>query len=117
MQDLDQRQRAVCTRYGAHFDPPRNDTRLGIALQTLTQVPINGLRQLPDEGTSGWYVWAGGEMGEAPDFFQPLCLEHLHTHCALVLPFLALPPGWRFQIDSAGYEDVWFDETLLAVQP
>lgn len=30
-----------------------------------------------------------------------------------VLPYLELPPGYRFIIDGKGYEDVWFDESLL----
>ena len=29
-----------------------------------------------------------------------------------VVPYLSLPPGYRFQI-ADGYEDVWFDLTLL----
>ena len=27
----------------------------------------------------------------------------------MVLPFLALPPGWGFITDSKGYVDVWFN--------
>ena len=117
MRDLDRRQRSICDRYGAQFDPPSGDTPLGIALQTLSNVPINGLRHPPEKGTCGWYIWAGAELDEAPDFFQPLCLAHLGAHCSFVLPYLALPPGWRFQIDLAGYEDVWFDGTLLQIRP
>jgi hypothetical protein len=29
-----------------------------------------------------------------------------------VFPYLALPPGWRFLL-APGYEDVWYDPTLL----
>ncbi|WP_441294952.1 immunity protein Imm33 domain-containing protein [Massilia antarctica] len=31
---------------------------------------------------------------------------------ASVVPYLSLPPGYRFQI-ADGYEDVWFDPALL----
>ena len=31
---------------------------------------------------------------------------HLADHCPSVLPYLGLPPGWRFLI-APGYEDVW----------
>ena len=47
------------------------------------------------------------------DFYSPLCLSHLEEYCPIVIPYLCLPAGWAFQIDSAGYEDVWFDESLL----
>ncbi|WP_441007151.1 immunity protein Imm33 domain-containing protein, partial [Neisseria meningitidis] len=30
-----------------------------------------------------------------------------------IIPFLTLPPGYRFLIGENGYEDVWFDELLL----
>jgi hypothetical protein len=32
-----------------------------------------------------------------------------------VLKYLGLPAGWRFQIDEKGYEDVWFDESILNI--
>ena len=41
-------------------------------------------------------------------------LEHLFGRCQRVLPYLALPPGWRFLI-ADGYEDVWRDDSLLIV--
>jgi hypothetical protein len=52
-------------------------------------------------------------MSENADFFQPLHVCHLHEWCPSVLPYLALPPGWRFQI-APGHEDVWFDQELLS---
>lgn len=30
--------------------------------------------------------------------------------------YLALPPGWRFVIGADGYEDVWYDASLLATE-
>jgi hypothetical protein len=70
------------------------------------------MRIAPHGDVCGWYIWAG-EYSEAPDFFSPLCVEHLDEYCADVLPFLALPPGWRFLFDRKGYVDVWFDAALL----
>jgi hypothetical protein len=32
-----------------------------------------------------------------------------------VLKYLALPVGWRFQIDGQDYEDIWFDGSLLNI--
>jgi hypothetical protein len=78
-------------------------------------LPINGHRHAPIGETTGWYIWAGGEMSDAPDFFVPLHVAHLAVWCPDVLPFLGLPPGWRFQI-APGHEDVWEDRSLLDVE-
>jgi hypothetical protein len=76
--------------------------------------PLNGLRHPPESGTSGWFIWGGEELSEADDFFMPMHIEHLAKECPAVLPYLGLPPGWRFLI-AGDYEDVWFDELLLSV--
>ena len=50
----------------------------------------------------------GQLLDPAPDFFQPLHVEHLFERYPRVLPYLALPalpPGWRF-LFADGYEDV-----------
>jgi hypothetical protein len=36
----------------------------------------------------------------------------LGDYCPSILPYLALPPGWRVLL-APGYEDVWFDGELL----
>ena len=92
---------------------PEPGTKLGVALSTLGLLPINGLRHLPSEGTNGWYLWCGESLGDADDFFASLHMEHLSDHLPQVLEYLDLPPGYRFQIDGQGYEDVWFDAQLL----
>ncbi|WP_425328639.1 immunity protein Imm33 domain-containing protein [Rhizobium changzhiense] len=74
--------------------------------------PINGLRHPPEAGTSGWFIWGGQEFSTASDFFKPLHIHHLQERCNAVLPYLALPPGWRFLI-VPDYEDVWYDSSLL----
>ena len=86
---------------------------LGCALATLTPgtLPLNGLRHLPHR-SSGWYLWAGEELLQDEDFFAPLHVEHLPDLAGPVLPYLALPPGYRFLI-APGYEDVWYDAALL----
>src|SRR5438034_1459031 len=102
------RQRAVCDEYGAAFCPPPAGSRVGIALQTLGNQPLNGMRVEPHGGVCGWYLWAGGEPSADADFYQPLCVEHLEAHCPAALPFLGLPPGWRFLTDGE-YADAWYD--------
>lgn len=103
---------SVSGRFGAVALPIVAGTRVGIALQTMGQLPLNGLRVPPEGNTCGWYLWWGGEMDTADDFFQALCVEHLDEYCPELLPYLELPPGWRVQL-APGYEDVWFDEPML----
>jgi hypothetical protein len=74
--------------------------------------PINGLRHPPAADTCGWYIWAGADLSEDPDFFVPPHVEHLAEWSSIVIPYLALPPGWRFLL-APGNEDIWYDESLL----
>jgi hypothetical protein len=84
----------------------------GVALASLSQLPLNGLRHPAEAGTCGWYIWGGEVLREDADFFQPIHVVHLRDHCPEALPFLALPAGWRFLV-APGHVDVWKDETLL----
>lgn len=104
-------QEEVCSRFGVAAKPPRAGEKLGIALATIGELPINGLRTRVD-GTCGWFIWAGGEASTDPDFYQPLHVEHIAEYLPSVEPYLSLPPGYRFQI-ADGHEDVWFDPALL----
>lgn len=106
-------QRDVCARFGAGFAPAPAALKLGIALATVRLAPLNGLRHTPVGDTTGWYIWGGEGLSQDVDFFQPLCVVHLLDHAPSVIRYLGLPPGWRFLI-TGDYEDVWFDETLLA---
>ncbi len=106
-------QLAVCEKY--HVSPQavlRHD-RLGLALDTLGLTPINGLRIPPHRGSSGWFIFGGEKASADPHFYEPLCVTHLGKYCEIAVAYLFLPAGWRFQIDSHGYEDVWYDHSLL----
>ena len=92
---------------------PTNE--VGIARNVLEGVlPINGLRHPPAGDTTGWYIWAGEELSDDPDFFVPLHVAHLDKWCPVAVRFLGLPPGWRFLV-AGDYVDVWEDPTLLTV--
>lgn len=111
------RQQEICARYGAPFVESPPHLKVGISRNVLTGLlPINGLRHLPEGGTSGWYIWAGGEgdMGAEEDFFVPLHVAHLSAWCPAALDFLGLAPGWRFLV-AGNYVDVWQDDALLAI--
>ena len=86
---------------------------MGLAIATVGQMPIRGDRCAPENGTNGWSIWCGEEWSDDPNFYAPLHVEHLKEMLPEVLPYLELPPGYRFIIDGKGYEDVWFDESLL----
>jgi hypothetical protein len=92
-----------------------DDDKVGVALNVRDPQlwPLNGLRHPPEPGTSGWYLWAGQELGAGDDFFQPLHAKHIRDWRPELLPYLALPAGWRFLIAS-GHQAVWYDESLLA---
>lgn len=75
---------------------------------------MNGLRHPPQGDTVGWYIWAGEELSQEPDFFQPRHVEHLNEWCPAVISYLGLAPGWRFLLAN-DYEDVWYDESLLDI--
>jgi hypothetical protein len=102
----------ICARVGAIPAPPAATEKIGIALQTLHLVPLNGLRHLPEGETCGWYIWGGTDLSAAPDFFEPLHVAHVGERCPAVAPYLALPPGWRFLV-AEGQEDIWFDSALI----
>ncbi len=106
-------QQSLCGRYRAEYSPVTNDMKVGIARNVKDGVfPIHGLRHPPAGDTTGWYIWAGGEPSEDPDFFVPLHIEHVTAWCPEAIRFLGLPPGWRFLV-TGNDEDVWQDSTLL----
>ena len=106
---------SVCHRFQVQPVFPDPAEKAGIALQTIGTLPIHALRILPEGGTSGWYIWAGGDMSTDPDFFQPLHICHLDQYCPELVPYLGLPPGWRVLL-APNHEDVWFDPALVKAE-
>jgi hypothetical protein len=105
-------QQAICKLYGvAPFEAPRG-LKVGLALGT-NRDPIHGLRHPPEGDTTGWYIWRG-EWSDTEDFFAPLHASHLEARLPEVVPYLALPPGWRFLL-APGHADVWQDPELLNI--
>ena len=105
----------VCTKYMTKWFASPLDLKIGVSKNLSSgTMPINALRHPPENGTAGWYIWAG-EYSEDPDFFVPKHIQHLIKEYPEILKYLGLPPGYRFQIDNKGYEDVWYDEKLLDI--
>lgn len=109
-------QKAICQKFDASFVETSLNIKVGISRNVEDGVqPINGLRHPIEGDTSGWYIWAGEEIPNSPDFFEPLHVLHLEEWCPSVLKYLGLAPGWRFMIDNNGFEDVWEDLSLLEI--
>jgi hypothetical protein len=106
------RQEELCKKYGSPVVASNVDAKIGIAIESLGQMPITGVRVRPENGTDGWYIYAG-EYSDHPDFFKPVHVSHIAEILPLVLPYLSLSPGHKFIIDDEGYEDVWYDAELL----
>src|SRR3954468_24858276 len=103
--------RAICDKYGTEFVTTPPEAVLGVADNVVSGTwPLNGFRHGLDL-TSGWFLFGGTEMSDAADFYKPMHTKHLIERCPEVMPYLALPPGWRFLI-APGYEDVWEDPPL-----
>ena len=77
-------------------------------------VPLNALRHPVEGNVCGWYIWAGEELPDDPEFFRPMHVSHLADRCPELLRYLGLAPGWRVLI-AGDYVDAWFDESLLNV--
>jgi hypothetical protein len=107
------KEQTICEWKNVAPQKPESGSKLGIALSTLGQLPINGLRHNPENGTNGWCIWCGTELSDADDFFSSLHIEHIGSYLPEVAGYLDLPAGYRFQIDGNNFEDVWFDPELL----
>ncbi|KJZ41198.1 hypothetical protein VC34_20065 [Pseudomonas fluorescens] len=110
---MKEKQQAICAKFNAPYFECDLKLKVGISLSVKDGIrPLNGLRVQLEADTCGWYIWAGESFSEAADFFQPLHALHLVEWAPLVIPYLGLPPGWRFLITEQ-YEDVWEDSQLL----
>jgi hypothetical protein len=110
-------QKAICQKYEAPYLEVNLNMIVGVADNINgPTMPINGLRHPQTDTTSGWYIWAG-EYSSRKDFFRSMHIKHLIESHQELIPYLALPPGWRFLIDpTQNYEDVWRDPSLLSTE-
>ena len=106
-------QKEVCKKAKLNFVETDMELIAGVSetLFTSTQ-PVHGLRHPIEKGTCGWYLWSG-EYSSADDFFKPYHAKHLLERKPEIIKYLGLEPGGRFLFDDNGYEDIWFDESLL----
>lgn len=109
--ELRKQQEELCGRFATAVMESPDELKVGISKNVREGAfPINGVRVQPENDTTGWYLWVG-EWSDDPDFFVPLHVKHLAEWCPVVIPYLLLPTGWRFQL-APNHEDVWLDETV-----
>ena len=110
-------QRQVCARFTAPPQFVAGNAILGASAGVFSgEFPLNGQRHVPGAGESGWYLWTGLDLPKDSDYFKPYHVSHVVKAAPAIGQYLGLPPGWRFLL-APGYEDVWFDESLLADHP
>jgi hypothetical protein len=105
-------QSAVCEKNGAEFRPAHLGLEAQIAEDVLHAegpVEIEGIRFPANAPDSGWVFIRVGQAGKSP-----LRTERLHTITGALpdlIPFLALPHGYRFAA-VGGQPRVWFDPEI-----
>ncbi|MEV8471783.1 hypothetical protein [Ralstonia sp. UNC404CL21Col] len=71
-------QLAVCQRFHAEYFGCDKMLKVGVSRNVRERLrPLNGLQLKLEGETSGWYIWAGEQFSESPDFFVPLHVSHL----------------------------------------
>ena len=114
---VQEEQKAICYKLKINWNPVDIQSMIAFNNSLFTdRLPINGLRHPETAQINGWYLWSGGDIPQEDNhFFKPLHVEHLLEKRPYVLKYLGLPAGWRFQVDDNGYEDIWYDESILNV--
>jgi hypothetical protein len=110
------KQEELCHKLGVDVFITSSNLRVGISRDfKQNKIPINGLRHPPHGNMNGWYLWLGEiDFPDYPDYFEPVCMEHISDYKPEIIKFMGLPPGWRFLI-AGDYEDIWYDENLLDI--
>ena len=112
MSDKNRQQKEICIKNGSSYVVAEPSSKLGIAIDSLNNLPLNALRHIPAGDTCGWYIWGGEELSDDVDYFKPLRVSHIKDHCPEIEKYLGLAPGWRVLL-AGEQEEVWFDEKLL----
>ena len=109
-----EQQKVLCKELRVRWTQIEPNQIIGLSID-ISQQPIHGLRHPIENKSAGWYVWTG-EYSESVDFYKPVHAGHLVDIKPELLKYLGLPPGYRFLIDDGGYEDIWYDKTLLNIE-
>jgi hypothetical protein len=106
-----EQQKVLCKKLNVAWIETEPNQVIGLA-DNINLLPVHGLRHPIESNSCGWYIWTH-DYSDDPNFFKPIHAVHLIDNKPDLLRYLGLPPGYRFLIDNAGYEDIWYDATLL----
>lgn len=107
--ELKQLQKKICEKYNSPCFFCSENEFVGVAIESIKNQPLYGVRHRRENDTCGWYLW-GGEYSDDDEFFQPVHFSHIHEIIPnYALKYLALAPGFKFITDNNGYEDVWYE--------
>ena len=81
-------QRHFCKELNHEYIAAPADLKVGIALETLGRLPLNGLRHPLKGDTTGWYLWCGEEFPSGKDSFSPVHTHHLLEFLPEALKYL-----------------------------
>ena len=59
---------SACESQGVEPVPTQPGSKVGIAISTVGQTPVNAMRHSLEKGTNGWYIWSGDEFSEEDGF-------------------------------------------------
>lgn len=99
-------QQNVCGRYGATFSPPRPEKLTAVSEGVMEGLPVQAVRYNLEEHMSGWLI-VTEKWDKQISALKTYHTYHLTANRPDLARFLALPPGFRF--DLTGVERVWFD--------
>ena len=69
LNELIAEQKLLCEEFDSAYVEVKGDDVVAVAVHTLNQEPIVGLRKKPEtEENVAWFIY-GGELGEGQDFF------------------------------------------------
>ena len=104
-------QEEQCAKAGVTFSPPCIEQLVAVSPELLADNGlVQGVRYPSPEHMSGWWLVDEAFDGSAASM-KPIHLGHVAARRPDVLPFLALPFGYRFSV--IGHEvDIWYDEVV-----
>lgn len=108
MHEFIEEQKLLCEEFDSAYIKVNADDEVAIAIQTLNQDPIVGIRKKPEVGSKvAWYIYGGELSADDENLFEIVTVTQLLDIFPDALPYLALEEGFRFMIDQDDYEDVW----------
>jgi hypothetical protein len=105
-------QRAICERYAARYTPVRDDQLCAVSDGVDEGDAAQGVRYSAPEHMTGWYITTARYNGD----HRSLRVEHvahLLERRPDIAPLLALPPGYRFDVNGTAVQ-AWRDPAVEA---